>query len=186
VTINPDEESSARAEDVDFESFFRTHCGPLLQRLIRRLRNPDDAHDVAQEAFTKILELDRLKFIQQPLAYLWTTAVRAHQKLVTRSRLEQITYNSDAADQASEHPEHVPENDLMDEINAERHLLTAICELPPTHQDVISLYIQDLSVPQIAQQLGISEHTARKYITQAKAKIRLISEQLAKRESEGL
>lgn len=186
MTTNPDDEPTEHAEDVDFETFFRTHCGPLSQRLIRRLRNAEDARDVAQEVFTKILELDRLKFIRQPLAYLWTTAVRAHQKLVTRARLEQITYNSEAADHASENPVQVPLNDLMDEINAERHLLSAICELPPTHQDVISLYVQDFTVPQIAERLGISEHTARKYITQAKAKIRMISEHLAQREKEGL
>jgi RNA polymerase sigma factor (sigma-70 family) len=172
VTTHPKPEDGDRDDEHAFERFFKAHHEPLYRRLMRHLRNPDDARDMVQETFARLLEVDRIKLIQQPVAYLLKMARRAHRKLSIRAQREPVTFSSEAADQASETLRSSPPNELLEEIEAERQLIRAICELSPMHQNVLELYVSGLSVPQIAEQLELSIHTVRKYVTEVNSKIK--------------
>ena len=66
------EERRARAELV--ERLFREHNSALVRFLQARLRSPQEAHEVAQEAYVRLLSLDEPGAVSYLRAFLFKTA----------------------------------------------------------------------------------------------------------------
>jgi RNA polymerase sigma factor (sigma-70 family) len=153
-------------------SLFREHNRTLVRFINARLRNEQEANEIAQEAYVKMLQLDRCPGTASFLRhYLFRVAenlaVDRIRQRYSRSRLDQLTSI----------------DDLFQEALAERTVLAgqelallkaAVAELPEKYRQAFRLIkLEDNSFPQAAGLMQLSERMVRKYITRALIYIRL-------------
>jgi RNA polymerase sigma factor (sigma-70 family) len=171
--------AEARTDDVGpqsrasaLSSLFREHNRTLVRFINARLRNEQEANEIAQEAYVKMLQLDRCpgtaSFMRH---YLFRVAenlaVDRIRQRYARSRLDQPTSI----------------DELFQEALAERTVLAgqelallraAVAELPEKYREAFRLIkLEDNSFPQAAGLMRLSERMVRKYITRALIYIRL-------------
>jgi RNA polymerase sigma-19 factor, ECF subfamily len=158
------------------QTTFTHHYNDLHRFLVRRLAQPQDANDLMQEIFLRILRVDRADMVRKPLAYVYGIASHVVREFRLRGQRDDVhvIYDSDAVEQASEHPPQLCGDDAMlESLISERQIERAMAQLPPTHRAVLILHKRDgLSREEVAQQLGLSVHTVKKYIFQALALLR--------------
>jgi len=153
-------------------SLFREHNRTLVRFINARLRNEQEANEIAQEAYVKMLQLDRCPGTASFLRhYLFRVAenlaVDRIRQRYSRSRLDQLTSI----------------DDLFQEALAERTVLAAqelallraaVAELPEKYRQAFRLIkLEEHSFPQAADLMQLSERMVRKYITRALIYIRL-------------
>jgi RNA polymerase sigma-70 factor (ECF subfamily) len=170
--------AEARPDDVEpqirsaLSSLFREHNRTLVRFINARLRNEQEANEIAQEAYVKMLQLDRCPGTASFLRhYLFRVAenlaVDRIRQRYSRSRLDQLTSI----------------DDLFQEALAERTVLAgqelallrvAVAELPEKYREAFRLIkLEDNSFQQAAGLMQLSERMVRKYISRALVYIRL-------------
>jgi RNA polymerase sigma-19 factor, ECF subfamily len=150
------------------ESAFAQHRKALQEYLMRRLSSAQNAQDLAQEAYLRLLSVEDAELVRQPHAYLFRIASNLVYEYRLRERNDVVTFNSQAVDHFAEQPQHVSLEDLGDRLNVERQLETALAQLPPLYRAILVMRKRDgLSYSEIAQALGISIHTVKKYLLRA-------------------
>jgi RNA polymerase sigma-70 factor (ECF subfamily) len=144
----------------------------LHRFLMRRLRSAQQAQDLAQEAYLRLLRVERVELVRQPRAYLYRIAVKLVSEFRLRARRDPITYDSETLAELAETAGVEVSTDT--ERAAEAEQVEALLEqLPPLYRAIFILRKRDgLSYPEIAQQLEISVHTVKKYLARAVAKCR--------------
>lgn len=150
---------------------FREHNRTLVGFLYARLKNEQEAREIAQEAYVKVLQLDQRSATSFIRAYLFRVAAnlavdRIRQRR-SRARLDQL----DSLD------------DLFAEATAERAAIAgqelamlrgAVMELPEKCQQAFRLHkLEDRSFAEAATAMGITERMVRKYVARALVYIRL-------------
>jgi RNA polymerase sigma factor (sigma-70 family) len=153
-------------------SLFREHNRTLVRFINARLRNEQEANEIAQEAYVKMLQLDRCpgtaSFMRH---YLFRVAenlaVDRIRQRYARSRLDQLTSIDDPFQEA------LAERTVL--AGQELALLkAAVAELPEKYREAFRLIkLEDNSFPQVASLMRLSERMVRKYITRALIYIRL-------------
>ena len=148
--------------------------GPELHRyLVRRLRRSEDVGDLVQEVYLRLLRLERSELVRQPNAYLFFVAAQVVSQFRMRSRTDPVTYDSQMLEEHTEHPAQFHVDQAGEDLDARRRLQMLLERLPPTHRDVLLLRKRDgLSWAEIAQTLNLSVHTVKKYLHEARARIR--------------
>jgi len=156
-------EIPAREETI--ADLFKAHNRALHAFLMTRLRDENEAREVAQEAYVRMLQLDKPGAVRFLRSYLFKTAAniaidRAKQRKNQARLLEA---------EAVEEP--------VDQLSPDRHLLSAedmeifkraLLELSPKCRRAFLLYrLEEWSDVQIAKQLGIQPRMVRHYITHA-------------------
>lgn len=152
---------------------FGRYTRELHRYLMRRLRNPTDTDDLAQEVYLRLVQLDDAKCIEKPLAYLYGVAahVLADHMFDLKQR-SHVDWDEDA-DDWMESPACVLPDDLADRLNLQQQIDWAIAQLPPTHAAVLLAHKRDgLSYEETAEKLGLSVFTVEKYLTMGKAALR--------------
>jgi RNA polymerase sigma factor (sigma-70 family) len=158
----PDNEES-RASVV--ERLFREHNEALIRFLRGRVGSHNEALEVAQEAYVRLLSLDQPGAVSYLRAFLFKTAAniaidrrRRHQnfdKVAGRQLFTELTENR------------TPERQLSGEQTL-RHLGALIEGMPPKcRESFVMNQIHGLDAATIARQLGISDSMVRKYIVRA-------------------
>lgn len=177
--VNDQNAPAAEGRAVGFGiSAFRHYRRELNRYLLRRLRKPQDVDDLAQEVYLRLLRHDESKCVHKPLAYLYGIAshVVADYRIEEEHAREHITFDSAAEETWSEDPAKTVADDLADRLNLQQQLERAFSQLPPTHAAVLLAHKRDgLSYEEVARKLNLSVHTVEKYLTQAKARIRMMS-----------
>lgn len=141
--------------------------GSLVSFLRQRLRIADDAADVAQEAYIRMLQYEGSRDVQSPSSLLFRVAINIANDL---GRSEQVRH---AADHCG-----VDELDIDSGLaTPERQLSAAqdldllyqtIEQLPPKCQQVFLLSrVHCMTYPQIARHCGISVKMVEKHISHA-------------------
>lgn len=143
--------------------------GSLVSFLRQRLRIADDAVDVAQEAYIRMLQYEGSREVQSPSSLLFRVAINIANDL---GRSEQVRHASN----------HCGVDDLdIDSglASPERHLAAAqdlelmyqtIEQLPPKCQQVFLLSrVHCMTYPEIAKHCGISVKMVEKHISHALA-----------------
>jgi len=163
---NADERSSEAA----LESYrFRLH-----HFLIRRLRRREDTRDLLQEVYVRFLTTPDHDLIREPMAYLYRIAANLVHDVQQRERLGLVTFDSTAVEDAAHSAADIWRDELAEPLSAWQSLDTLLGQLPEIYQAVLLLRKRDgLSCTEIAQELGISKHTAEKYLYRAIAHIRM-------------
>jgi RNA polymerase sigma factor (sigma-70 family) len=154
-------------------SSFRNYDKQLHRYLARRLTQRQDAEDLAQEVYLRLLRIDAAKQVDKPAAYIFGIAshVVADFKSGWRHGHERIEEREDEPDDRTSSPD-----DLADRLNLQQQLERAFARLPRTHAMVLIAHKHcGLSYEETAAELGLSIHTVEKYLTQAKAVIRTMT-----------
>ncbi len=151
-------------------NLFREHNRILVGYLTVRLRSEQEAKEVAQEAYVRLLELQDPGTPSLLRAYLFKTAANL---AIDRLRHRSIQYRSAEQPQLFEELSagrgelDDPAKLLLAREQAER-LLGYLQELPLKCQDVINLHrVEGLSQHEAAARMGISARMVRRYLTYA-------------------
>jgi RNA polymerase sigma-19 factor, ECF subfamily len=156
-------------------SVFERYGKELHRYLLRHLRQPQDAGDLAQEVYLRLLRLEKSELVRQPNAYVFFVAAQVVSQFKLRAQAEPVLYDSDIAQERTENPPHFRTDELGEHLNAQRSLETLLSRLPATHRDVLLLRRRDgLSWTEIARELGLSVHTVKKYLHEARARLRML------------
>jgi RNA polymerase sigma factor (sigma-70 family) len=149
----------------------------LHRYLLRRLRRHQDLDDLKQEVYMRLLRMDRMECIREPLAYLYSIAanVVADFTLAERRRYDRVTPDSDAVEHWADDPAQALPDDIAERTSLERELESALNQLPPLQAAALVLHYQEgLSCEEIAKKLGLSPKSVDKYLARAKARMRIL------------
>jgi RNA polymerase sigma factor (sigma-70 family) len=143
--------------------------GTRLRRFLSvRLRNAADVPDLAQEVFLRLLRVNGCESIRSPEAYLFTIASHViHQHAVRRSS-EPVSV--DVADVFSELKTSASDDPSDQAAHAQRldELEHMLGFLPPRVATALVLHrVAGYSVQEVADELGVSRETAKKYLARA-------------------
>jgi len=142
---------------------FREHNRELVGFLCTRLRSEQDAREVAQEAYARLLRLDQPDTVSLLRAYLFKTAANlAVDRLRHRSTCRNAEPKLALWDEQAEEP--TPEQLAMrrEEVQLVGEYLD---ELPERHRQAFILYrVHDLGIEEVAARLGVTDRMVRNYI----------------------
>lgn len=177
--INPKAESQSPGESADPEvrstriaSLFREHNRTLVGFLMRRLRNEQEAMEVAQEAYVKLLQLEvRHGAVSYLRSYLFRTAENLAVDRMRQRRSRQRLDRLESLDRLFDEP--IAERAAMAE--QELALLRAtVSELPARCREAFRLHkLEDRPFQEVAALMGVSERMVRKFICRALIYFRL-------------
>jgi RNA polymerase sigma factor (sigma-70 family) len=149
---------------------FREHNRALVAFLQCRLNSLSDAQEVAQEAYVRLVTMDRPEQVESLRAYLFRVASNL---AVDRMRARQVR---------TDHPLEIPEEDLHLAPIPERHvqatgqlqeLYKALRELPAKTARAFVMHVIDgCEVSVIARAMKISERMVRYHVANALAHCR--------------
>jgi RNA polymerase sigma factor (sigma-70 family) len=156
----------AQARSRDVASLFQQHNQLLLRFLRARLGSEHEAKEVAQEAYVRLLQLDRTGAVSFLRSYLFKVAMnlaidRLRERTKQPAQADPIELFEELADIAG------PERTAI--ANEQLHLLNiALDELPAKCRHALVLHrYYDKTQREIAEELGTSERTIRSYLVQA-------------------
>jgi RNA polymerase sigma factor (sigma-70 family) len=154
---------------------FRDHAGDLQRFLARRVGHAQDADDLAQEVFARLLRVHDADLVRNPLSYLLGIATHVVREFRQRKQHEPVLYDSDLAENLCDHSEETAAPGIADQVELHQRLDRALRQLPPAHQLVLLLVKRDgLSYTEAASASGLSVHTIEKYVVEARARLRLL------------
>ncbi len=141
--------------------FFFEHYEELIGTWTRRLRNRQQAEDLAHDTFVRVLESDSAA-VQQPRAYLHQTArniaVDGYRREDRRGAMESEAIDHSVS--SSGDPEH-----FMHAIQLADSIERALTELPVNCRKVfVWQKIEGLTQAEIAERLGLSKNMVEKYM----------------------
>jgi RNA polymerase sigma factor (sigma-70 family) len=158
---------------VDFH--YRDHAGDLQRFLARRVGHAQDADDLAQEVFARLLRVRDADLVRNPLSYLLGIATHVVREFRQRKQHERVLYDSDLAEDLCDHSDEAAAQGMAEQIELRQRLDRALQQLPPAHQLVLLLVKRDgLSYTEAASAAGLSVHTIEKYVVEARARLRLL------------
>jgi RNA polymerase sigma-70 factor (ECF subfamily) len=155
------------------KSTFSDHAADLRRYLSRRVRHAQDADDLVQEVFARLLRVRDADLVRAPLAYVLGIATHVVREFRHRKHNEFIVYDSKIADDLCEMM-HGQTAGVAHRTELKDQLDQALTLLSPTHQLVLLLVKRDgMSYAEAAKASGLSVHTVEKYLVEARAQLRL-------------
>ena len=144
---------------------FQEQSTPLLKFLTSRLRDREDAAEIAQEAWLRMHRLEHPEQLSNPRAYLFQLASNLGIDLARRHALEQRVNREERHVLSEGLPS--AERAVAAEESIER-VQAALQDLPGDCRQAFVLHRgRDMSYPDIAAQLGVSTSMVEKYIARA-------------------
>ena len=159
------EEHAGRERSELIEQLFKEHNEALIRFLMARMSSYQDAREVAQEAYVRLLSLDEPGTISYLRAFLFKTAanlaVDRRRRASVHARAAELPLFHEFADLRT------PERRAADRQTLQR-LERLIAAMPPKcRQAFLSYAFDGMEFAVIAQQMGISERMVRKYVVRA-------------------
>lgn len=175
--FNPDETSEPTADSpietctdtlaAAIDTLYREHHNWLFVWLRKKLNCRHQAADIAHDTFTRILSLSHLPYLQEPRAYLVTTAKRllidqTRKQCIEQAYLAELTRAAEAMDGFPSAEDIAAAVQILDKIS---QVLTGLAEKP--RQAFLLHYFDGLTHSATGAQLGVSDRMVRKYLVQA-------------------
>jgi len=171
----PDMASDGSPGGIPFASAaYAEYSAELHRYLMRRIARPEDADDLAQEVFLRLMRVERPERVRKPVAYLFSVAAHLIREFKLRAGKEQehVIYDSEAVERAGDMLTSGPTDELAHGLNLQRQLGRGLMRLPPTHRTVLLLVKRDgLSHEEAAKAAGLSVHTVERYVVEATARM---------------
>lgn len=162
---------------------FREHNRTLVGFLFARLRDEQEAKEIAQEAYVKLLQLEQKPGASNFMrAYLFRVAEhlavdRVRQRR-SRSRLDQLESLDDFFEEPTAERAAIARQEL-------RFLQHIVAELPRKCGEAFRLHkLEDRPFSEVAHVMGLTERMVRKYVTRALIYVRLRREGICARDAE--
>ncbi len=169
IGTRPDEGRPAPVVEVPehhavVRELFREHNRALLNFLRTRLRSEQEARDVAQEAYVKLLQLHKPGAVSFLRGYLFRIAAnlsvdRVRRHVVAEKAVAGLFDDFDDVEALDNQAITRQEFDL---------LCVALNELSSRHREAFVRHIiEGYSTPEVAQEMGVDERTVRKFVARA-------------------
>jgi RNA polymerase sigma-70 factor (ECF subfamily) len=147
------------------EHLFREHNDALVRFLSARLGSYQDAREVAQEAYVRLLNLDRPGAANFLRALLYKTAANL---AIDRLRHQRLVTSHQRASSSSQDLFACPADEVPAALDDIRILSRALSELPPACRSAFLMSrVESLDSSEIAVRLGVTDRAVRKYIAHA-------------------
>lgn len=148
--------------------------GPELRRYLhRRLRNNQDARDLAQEVWRRLLRIKDTTEVLEPLAYIYRAAANVIAEYHLLRRRDCVSIDSDAVNHASEHPADFAQDAMADQLARQAELERVLASMPRTYREVLLLRLAEgLSYQEIGDRLQFSPKTVEQYFFRALTLVR--------------
>lgn len=170
VPAGPEGPRSLQQTDL-ISKLFRDNNRALVNFLLTHLSNEQEAREVAQEAYVKLLQLDRPEAISFLRTYLFRIAANLAIDRVRRSVRKERIDRLDVFDEWSGSPLVEREVLAAQEVALVRQ---AISELKPKYQRAFILHkFRDWSIADIAVDMGMTPRMVRSYIARSVCYCRL-------------
>ncbi len=156
---------AARERRERIEQLFREHNEALIRLLSAQLHDRQEAKEVAQEAYVRMLALDHLDAVSYLTNFLFRTArnlaIDRLRQRNSRGKLDELVFFPEEATSPS------PESTYMARRALER-IARALDELPATCRKVFLLVrYEGLSYGEVAARIGVNERTVYRYVARA-------------------
>jgi len=154
---------------------FERYRGGLQRFLMRRLDHAQNAQDLAQEVYLRLLRVESADLIRQPRAYMYRIAAHVVHEFRLREEREKqcMTIDSEVLAEIAERVVDASIEEPWRHANAERELARLLRQLPPVERAIILLQKRDgLSYEEVATRLELSVHTVKKYLFRALLRLR--------------
>ena len=138
------------------------HGTKLTRFVAKRVKRASDAHDLAQQAYVRLLEADRQDLIRNAPAYLYRIAANLAYEHELRRRLE-----TDGSRKLLPEIESAFDEAFAGAHSAEiaQRMTEVLKELPPKCKAVVLMHRRDgMTYAEMAAQLQISERMVGKYL----------------------
>ena len=172
TSTEPNAEAEPAGEEAPEDSaaaigrLFREHNRKLVGFLVTRLRNEQEAKEVAQEAYVRLLQLEARP---GTVSYLRSYLFRVAENLATdRLRQRRVRNHIDRLDS---------DDDLFEDARAERSAIAeqelallkrAVAELPEICREVFVLHkLADRPIEEVARLTNLKERMVRRYVRRA-------------------
>jgi RNA polymerase sigma-70 factor (ECF subfamily) len=169
LLINEHALSQDTRQPLSVRELIERYHGSLMSLLRQRLRLADDAADVAQEAYIRMLQYEGSREVQSPSSLLFRVAINVANDV---GRSEQVRHAADHFDVDNLDMDSgmaTPERKVAAEQDLDL-LYQTIEQLPPKCQQVFLLSrVHSMTYPQIAKHCGISVKMVEKHISRALA-----------------
>jgi len=158
----------------DMHTFYSSHHGWLFGWLRKKLGCSHNAADLAQDTFLRIIaSRDALIGMQEPRAYLTTTAKRLMLDRARRQLIEQayLAELASAAETVGSYPDPA---EILLAVEALEQISYALEVVSDNARNAFLLhYLDGRTHAQVAARLGVSMRMVQKYLVQALVKCRL-------------
>ena len=172
--MTEDETPAEPGQARDIASLFREHNHALVRFLTLRLQSENEAKEVAQEAYVRLLQLDRPGVHSFLRAQLFRIAMNLAVDRLRRRNTELRAARAELFDELDD--VHEPERNALaaEELDLVRRSLD---ELPETCRRAFLLHrLEGLSVDEIASQMQVTGRMVRHHLTRALIYCRLRSD----------
>jgi RNA polymerase sigma factor (sigma-70 family) len=156
-------------EPLSVQNTIRRYHDSLIHFLQQRLRVPEDAHDVAQEAYVRLLQYQSSTAVRSPSSMLFRIAINVANDLGRADKARHLAdqFPVDEVELISEQPSAERQLCAVEDLAL---LRAAIAGLPPKCRQVFLLSrVRQMTYPQIARHCGISVKMVEKHISHALA-----------------
>jgi len=153
------------------ERLFAEHNRSLIRFLRTRLRSDQEAKDVAQEAYVRLLQIDQPGTVSFLRAYLFRTALNIATDRMRAEAIRHIAHQDPIFDDVLTEPDPERTTSAREQL---RLVSESLAELP-TKPRLAFLWhrVSDMTIEAVAQRLGVSDRMVRKYIVQALVHVRM-------------
>ncbi len=153
--------AAAGSREQDFRGFYALEYPALARYCFKLVADRELAHDLAQETFTRMV--GRWSKIDEPRAYLYGVATNLCRRAWKKRAQDVVTLGRLAAEPPGEIAS--PDGAVV--------LRAAVDAMPPKLRDVLLLhYYADLSVEDIARELGRPPGTVRRLLAEGRLALR--------------
>jgi RNA polymerase sigma factor (sigma-70 family) len=162
-------ENERAAGALSVQETIRRHHESLMRFLRQRLRVKEDAADVAQETYIRMMQYEGTRHIASPSSMLFRIAINVANDLGRSEQARRVSNQVplDGVELAADLP--TPERQIAAEQDLEL-LYATIEQLPPKCRNVFLLSrVKRMTYPEIAQHCGISVKMVEKHISHALA-----------------
>ena len=142
----------------------------LQQYLSARLANPDDAAELAQEAYLRLLRTRRADLIKHPQAYLFRIAKNLLNELYTgrQMRIDADTVRDIELDELESSMPSPDDAAIL--ANRQRMIARAMNELPAKCRAALVLHLREgMTQKEIAERMELSRQMVQKYLARGLA-----------------
>lgn len=158
---------TAHEKPLSIHEIIRQHHSALVAWLMPRIRVPEDAQDIAQETYLRMMKYEQATDVHSPLALLHRIAMNVAHDLDRHQRVRHYTQHVDVDELAMTDDSPSLER-VLDSQENYRLVCQAIESLTPRCRQVFLLSrVNCLSYPDIAVACGISVKMVEKHISHA-------------------
>jgi RNA polymerase sigma factor (sigma-70 family) len=149
---------------------FEHYRGGLHRYLLRRLRHAENARDLAQEVYLRLLRFTAGELVRRPEAYVYRVAYNVLCDFKLREEHDRVAFDSETFERVADQlqDESPSPEDVCEQHDQESRLVRALEALPPMQRAVFLMQKrQGLSYAETAKELGLSVKTVKTYLFRA-------------------